>query len=189
MCGCNVGWKMIKNSNPTYLFSHFLVVLVGWTRWQIEHVLGDLFFGISLFNIPHIHTENYIGRKRGTGKREQGTGNEEWNEEWEWGMGSGEWRTRIEEWGTGNELSQRENEKNIGKKNPAYFPVQSVTSSPIACFVPITSFSPFLAFVSRYFGDFSKDPKLAGTHHLKDKNIDSFSPFWSWFSKRYHSYL
>ena len=44
-------------------------------------MLGDLFFGISLFNIPHIHTENYIGRKRGTGKREQGTGNEEWNEE------------------------------------------------------------------------------------------------------------
>ena len=38
-------------------------------------------------------------------------------------MGSGEWRTWIGEWETGNELSQRENEKNIGKKNPAYFPV------------------------------------------------------------------
>ena len=95
------------------------------------------------------------------------------NEEW----GSREWRTTIGEWGTGNELIQRENEKNIGKKPQLYFPVQSVTSSPIACFVPITSFSPFFVLVSRYFGDFSKDPKLAGTHHLKDEKVDSFSSF------------
>ena len=112
--------------------------------------------------------------ERGRGSRERVTRSGMRNENEEWGVGNGGRGSGNGERGTSSVKGKM---KKYRKKNPAYFPVQSVTSSPIACFVPITSFSPFLVFVSRYFGDFSKDPKLAGTHHLKDKNIDSFSPF------------